>query len=653
MNGIRAIMFPPSDSSGSAQFAASRWLRLPRGLLRRCLAIGALVLLLGVFGVLLAWRRSPREDHPPTAPPPDPRRMYTGRFLNIHSEVAYVGDAACSDCHAEETRSYREHPMGHSLTPIRDILGRFSNDGGDAGFYAFRSRFTVERRGERVWHRQTRLDAAGQPLYTLDSEVQFAIGSGARGYSFLSEREGYLFQTPISWFSQKHIWGLSPGFSPVLLPGRPIGGECLFCHANRARPRSDTMNGFETPIFEGHAIGCERCHGAGERHVQERGNAVAVKDAIDFTIFNPSKKKYKERIEPALRDAVCEQCHLSGEVRVLPRGRELYDFRPGLPLQPFWTVFIRERRLEGKEKAVNHVVQMHLSRCYRESSGAQKLECVSCHNPHEYVSARERISYYRARCLNCHESHGCTMPRRERLGANKEDSCIDCHMPRYAASDIPHTAATDHQIIRKREPATEEGHNNPLSESLKSFYEETAAGPERGRDRAVALMHYVLVGKGDRRRFAQEALDLLGEALAAHPDDAPAWQARGAALNVLGNTSEALSAYERALEHAPHSEEALVAAARLAQESGQADKALDYWRRAVQSNPLAPAYHGKLALLLAETKAWAQAREQCQTWLRLDPGSLEGRKLLIHCLRQLGQRQAAADESELLRRLNE
>jgi Tfp pilus assembly protein PilF len=621
--------------------------------LRRFGVFAALLLVLGAVGGYLAWHRSLRDDRPHSAPPPDPRRTYTGPFLNIHPDVAYVGDAACRDCHVEETRSYREHPMGRSLAPIREFLGQIPRDGIDAGFYAFRSRFTVERRGERVWHRQTRLDASGKPIYTLESEVQFAIGSGTRGYSFLSDRDGYLFQTPISWFSQKHIWGLSPGFSRVLLSGRPIGGECLYCHANRVRPQPDTMNGFETPIFDGHAIGCERCHGPGGRHVLERNNGVPVKGTIDYTIFNPSKKKHKDQIEPAVRDAVCEQCHLSGEVRVLPRGRELFDFRPGLRLQAFWSVFIHDYRAEGKDKAVNHVVQMHLSRCYRESTGQRKLECVSCHNPHEYVSTDQRISYYRARCLNCHESHGCAMPREQRLLANKEDSCIDCHMPRYSATDIPHTAATDHRIVRRPDPVTDTSDEKQQSDPLKPFYEENTADTELARDKAVALMRYVAEGKAEPRRFAQEALDLLTRPLAEHPDDVPAWRARGAALSFLGINSEALSAYEKALEYDPGNEEALLGAARHAENTGQPGKAIDYWRRAIKANPLAPAYHGKLAQLLEKAGYWQQARDECRTWLRLDPGNLEARKLLIRCLRQLGERKAASEEMDQLRRLDE
>jgi Flp pilus assembly protein TadD len=646
-------MLPSPDSSEPPRFAAIRRGRLTWRPSPRALVLAALILVLAGIGGFLVWRRSPQFEASVASPPPDPRRTYTGPFRNIRPDIAYVGDAACGQCHFDDKiQAYHEHPMGRSLAPIGDRLGELPEEG-SGGFTAFHSRFDLERRGERLWHRQTRLDAAGQPIYTLDHEVRYVIGSGTRGYSFLSEREGYLFQTPISWFSQKRVWGLSPGFTLAQLPGRPVAAECLYCHANRARPRPNTVNGYETPIFEGHAIGCERCHGPGEQHVQERSRTLAVEGAFDDTIFNPSKK-YKQ-VAPALRDSVCEQCHLSGEVRVLRRGRDLYDFRPGLPLQEIWSVFVGGGPAEGNAKAVNHVEQMHLSRCYRESSGTAKLECVSCHNPHERVPAPERVSSYRARCLKCHETQGCTLPREQRLRERKDDSCIDCHMPRYSASDIPHTAATDHRIVRRRDPSPGDSRDKLLFDSLQSFYRDRAgaADQELARDRGVALARLAAEGKGEAQRLARQALDLLREALAAWPDDVPVWEARGAAFTVLKQPAEALSAFERALDRAPQREYSLHAAAQLAQEIGNRDKALDYWRRAAASDPQAPDYHGNLALLLAHTGAWEPAREQCQIWLRLDPGSLEARKLWIRCLRQQGERRAARDEMDRLRRLNE
>jgi predicted CXXCH cytochrome family protein len=618
----------------------------------RVFACAVLLLVLGAAAAFFAMRRSPHVVSPAGSPSADPRLSYSGRFLNVHPSVGYVGDAVCGECHLDTTRSFREHPMGQSLAAVREVLEQIPSDGDAASFTAYRNLFRVERRGERLFHIQAPLDAAGQPIGTLETEVQYVIGSGTRGYSYLSERGGFLFQTPISWFSQKHLWGLSPGFTPARFPGRPISGECLFCHANRTRPRPDTVNGYETPIFQGHAIGCERCHGPGERHVRERGDALAVEGPIDETIFNPSKRKHGGRIEPALRDAVCEQCHLSGETRVLHRGRDLYDFRPAMSVQQFWAVFVRDRR-EGRDKAVNHVEQMHQSLCYQRSTGADKLECVSCHNPHEKIAGPKRVPYYRARCLECHEQHGCSLPRPERLRANKEDSCIDCHMPRYAAADIPHTAATDHRIIRRRGPESEGAEEKPLIKSVKSFYEESGDEREWARDRAVALIRLIGEGKGEPRLLARQALDLLSEPLSAWPDDLDAWEAQGAALNVMGRVSEALSAFEKVLQQAPNREQSLRAAAWLAKQVRQGDKSIDYWRRAVRSNPQRADYRADLARVLADAGAWEEAREHCQTWVRMEPASIEARKLLIRCLRHLGDDEAALREGKLLRRLEE
>src|SRR5262249_57597529 len=160
-------------------------------------------------------------------------------------------------------------------------------------------------------------------------EVDYVIGSGTRGHSYLADRDGHLFQTPISWYSQKGAWGLSPGFDAERVRGRAIKPDCLYCHANRTRPVADTVNAYQKPPFAGHAIGCERCHGPGELHVKERTQRATAGGLIDHTIVHPGK------LTPALRDSVCRQCHLAGEVRVLRPGRGINDFRPRLPPHPF------------------------------------------------------------------------------------------------------------------------------------------------------------------------------------------------------------------------------------------------------------------------------------------------------------------------------
>src|SRR5262249_52353349 len=160
-----------------------------------------------------------------------------------------------------------------------------------------------------------------QKLDQAESEVHYAIGSGTRGRSYFTSHDGYLLRTPISWFSQKAIWDLSPGFVLHMPSRRPIV-ECLFCHTNHADCVAGSLNHFRLRVFRGYAIGCERCHGPGELHVQrhERGEPAT---GFDDTIVNPN------RLEPVLREAVCQQCHLEGSMRILRRGRQPFDYRPG------------------------------------------------------------------------------------------------------------------------------------------------------------------------------------------------------------------------------------------------------------------------------------------------------------------------------------
>ena len=231
----------------------------------------------------VAWPRSPWE--------------------NTRPGVAYVGDAVCNRCHAEIAETFRRHPMGRSLAPISESAGTAGGEGpeGSTEFEAAGSRFVVERRGRQVIHRETRTDEHGRILAQVEAAVQYAVGSGTRGVSFLLERDGRLYQSPISWYSQERRWAPSPGYEHDNLHfNRPIEPNCLFCHTNRVEPVAGSANRYREPIFRGHTIGCERCHGPGELHARQAG----LVDGRDPTIVNP------RHLEPALRVDVCVQCHV-------------------------------------------------------------------------------------------------------------------------------------------------------------------------------------------------------------------------------------------------------------------------------------------------------------------------------------------------------
>jgi hypothetical protein len=575
---------------------------------------------------LLLRPREPARGPDSPGPPHDPRLTYKGPYRNVRPDVRYVGDAACTPCHKSKADSYCHHPMGRSLAPAGartppELLDTRHQD----PFEALGSRFRVEREGGRVWHRQTRLDAAGKAVYEFDQEVQYAIGSGTRGISFLSLRDGYAFQTPVSWFGQKRRWGLSPGFEPRVLAGRPVGGGCLFCHANRAHDVAGSQNLYETPVLTGGAIGCERCHGPGELHVKSRDR----RDIVD-----PGK------LAPAPREAVCEQCHLEGKARVLRRGRGLYDFRPGLQRQDFWTVFVGNEGAATAE-AVNHFEQMYQSRCYQRSKDENKLGCVSCHDPHLAVTPPRRRGYFRRRCLACHADKPCTeKPAVRRKQDN--DNCIACHMPRYNTSDIPHTAATDHRVplrpgARRHAGGPPEGGGLLLREFRPGA---TDRGKEGARDLALGLFAAARAAKFegvDPRVPAGQLLPLLEDYLRESPHDPEAWEARAWALVGLGRHQEGLAAAEKALEQDPRRELPLYLALSAALGLGQTDTALGYARRLVEANRQSPSARATLVRLLLKKEAWDEVRPQAAAWSALAPEDAEARMALVRCLLREGR----------------
>ena len=225
-------------------------------------------------------------------------------------------------------------------------------------------------------HQETRRDASGRVIAQIEAEVQYVIGSGRQAFSYLIERDGFLFESPITWYAKDERWGLSPGYETRTSRfDRPILSECLFCHANRVERVTSAINRYRTPIFQGHAIGCERCHGPGELHVRR----PTVVDGRDVTIVNPAD------LEPSLRDAVCEQCHLIGPRRSRAHGARSEDFRPGLPFYRFWSVFVPAASA-AENRFASQAEQMHASRCFRASQG--RLGCISCHDPHVLSDSR-------------------------------------------------------------------------------------------------------------------------------------------------------------------------------------------------------------------------------------------------------------------------
>jgi predicted CXXCH cytochrome family protein len=583
--------------------------------------------------------------------PEDPRLTFPTRSRNVRPEVQYVGDDACARCHAGHAESFRQHPMGRSLAPIAAAAPVERHDEASRNpFDALGFRYRVERRGGQVFHRETALDPQGRAVAELEAEVQYAIGSGTHGRGYLINRDGCLFQSPITWYPQKGIWDLSPSYEVRNHHfARPITAECLFCHSNHALAVDDTLNRYQPPLFRGHAIGCERCHGPGELHVRRHDSGEDF-PAPDDTIVNP------RRLSPPLREAVCQQCHLQGQHRVLRRGRDTFDYRPGLPLHLFLSVFVRPAEPGRTMKFVGHVEQMHASRCFLQSGG--KLGCISCHDPHQLPPREQRLSYYRDLCLQCHADQGCSLPLPVRREKSPGDDCIQCHMP-ASGTEIAHTSITDHRIPRQanESAAAQPPGQRPLRDdlTLTHFHKDLVAADDRDvpRDLAVGLMDRAdRYPEPIRRKLGLMVLPWLDESLRRDPNDVPGGHAKAVALWAAGRTEEAAAAFETVLAKAPRREAALHAAATLAMEVERLAAARSYWERALEVNPWRYEFHYGLAAARAQSREWREAVASCQRALGLNPAHLEVRKLLVRCYLELGEKDLARAEFERLLGLN-
>jgi predicted CXXCH cytochrome family protein len=563
-------------------------------------------------------------------------------FRNVRREVAYVDEARCAECHAEQARHFARHPMGRSAAVVHSEDPIPSQPFDAAGY-----RFSAQRRAGEVIHQAQWLDGRGQVVAEADRPIRYEIGSGTRGRSYLFELDGCLFQSPISWFAQTQTWDLSPGFHALYPPEPPIEPACLFCHVNRAEPVPHTRHRYRPPLIEGPAIGCQRCHGPGELHVRARTGNEPVEGTFDATIVNP------RHLPALLRDNVCEQCHLQGERRVLRRDRESFDYRPGLPLHLFWSVFVRAPEVGEEFKAVGHVEQMHASRCFRASAG--QMGCTSCHDPHRQPSAAERVDEYRRRCLACHETRPCTLPPAQRRVQSARDSCIDCHMPRFQTSNIAHTAVTDHRILRR---PSGEPQSRPLAlprpgeSPIVNFFRDSLSPEDADADRdlGLALVHLARQPGPLRAELVPLARPLLETALRADPEDVEAREADGLAQALSGQEDEALKAWQRVLDRVPDREVSLGLAAQALMRQGKRREAIDYLRRLVAVNPANAGPRIDLAQLLGGQGDWLEARQQCEAALRINPFSAAARQQLVLCwLRGADRKRAEAELAVLLR----
>jgi hypothetical protein len=209
--------------------------------------------------------------------------------------------------------------------------------------------------------------------YTWD-DISYMIG-GFRWKARFIDKKGYIITTDKQGNPMPTQWNIASGEWVNYHAGEKKPYKCGPCHMTgySSEGNQDGLEGLVgTWKFPG--VHCEECHGPGGEH------AVS------------SKKKVN--VDKA--SAMCGKCHIRGEAEKIP----------------------------AKGGFIRHHEQYNE---YLASPHRDKLQCVTCHDPHK--PARFGI---RTACGDCHAAQkkafeGSTM-QKARI------ECIDCHMPRASKS---------------------------------------------------------------------------------------------------------------------------------------------------------------------------------------------------------------------------
>ena len=362
-------------------------------------------------------------------------------WKNVFDTTArYVGKETCKGCHSDIYESFMKTGMGQSFGYATHQKSAADFDEHSVVYDSLLDYYYHPFwNGDSLCIKEYRLEGK-DTVHQRTQTINYIIGSGQHTNSHLFLVNHYLFQAPITFYTQKRKWDLAPGFEKGASSrfSRIIETECVTCHDGFPVFEDGSLNKYQT-IQTG--IDCERCHGPGSLHVAaiQSGKITDTSKTPDYTIVNP------RRLSTELQNNICQRCHLQG-VAVLNDGKTFFDFRPGMKLSDVVNVFMPVYE-GGEDKMImaSHVERMKKSRCYNESGN---MSCITCHNPHVSVKFTPRSQYLNA-CKNCHGESGKNCSEQEALRKIQNNDCITCHMPHNGSIDIPHVAVTDH-FIRKR-----------------------------------------------------------------------------------------------------------------------------------------------------------------------------------------------------------
>jgi predicted CXXCH cytochrome family protein len=312
-------------------------------------------------------------------------------------EGGYVGSAVCARCHDRIAATWQTTP--HSMV-MKQVSG--PQDPVILGDWQTPPNFTAT-------------DPSGTQVAVTD------LGDLSKDRIMLTH--GVLWKQRYinaDWEVQKFQWNIAENFwGPYHFnnaKGPNWQKDCSYCH----------VTGFNQQNYSWAelSIGCEACHGPGEKHVKAKGLARAN------TITNPAKLPWH------LASDICGQCHTRGKS---PDGKAPFPvgYSVGKRLVPsmFTVTSYDNKKAWWPSGAVKQHRQQYpewqTSSHYRAG-----VSCLDCHTTHGSSNRFSTRGTGNNLCLGCHPNIS-TDPVKGHApikDAPQHSDCIACHMPNTGKS---------------------------------------------------------------------------------------------------------------------------------------------------------------------------------------------------------------------------
>ncbi len=278
---------------------------------------------------------------------------------------------------------------------------------------------------------------------------------------------------------------------------------------------------------------------------------------------------------------------------------------------------------------LEHYFSTSLSKCYRASAG--KLNCVTCHDPHDQPATEEAPAYYRGKCLNCHQPASCTLAIEARRKTSPPDNCTACHMPKRTVTTITHAALTDHRIAARPDEPYPDSAFGPTDAASGLLLLTGGAGGANGDVPPITLFQaYASLLKDGHAEFkakAEELLNRLARDSASDPRVLSALARRWMSTHSQQGDQEAIQYFRRAFQMGWSAREDYLLLAELYSSSGQYDSAAAILKQAFRENPYTREFPDALAALYVRRGEYRTALETIRKALEVFPDDITLRGL--------------------------